>query len=110
MIVVQNRSTISTCPIQPVQKTPKPMIDSTELMQRLDGDIDFLQDMTDCLRDEVARFITQLKKALEQSDTELLLTTAHTIKSMVGNFCAHDVHEVAQNLENSAREQDIQKT
>ena len=85
------------------------MIDSTELLHRLDGDIDFLQDMTDCLRDEVARFITQLKQDLDGNDTKLLLTTAHTIKSMVGNFCAHDIYEVAQNLETSAQEQDTQK-
>ena len=85
------------------------MIDSTELLHRLDGDIDFLQDMTDCLRNEVARFITQLKQALDGNDTKLLLTTAHTINSMVGNFCAHDIYEVAQNLETSAQEQDTQK-
>ncbi len=85
------------------------MIDTTELMQRLDGDTDFLQDMTDCLRDEVTRFTAQLKTALEGNDTDLLLTTAHTIKSTVGNFCAIDVHEVARNLETSAREQDTQK-
>ena len=43
------------------------MINSTELLERLDGDIDFLQDMTNCLRDDVARFTTQLKKALEEN-------------------------------------------
>jgi HPt (histidine-containing phosphotransfer) domain-containing protein len=101
--------TASTDPIQPVQKTLTPMIDTTELLHRLDGDIDFLQEMTKCLRDEVARFITQLKEALEGNDTKLLLTTAHTIKSMVGNFCAHEIYEVAQNLETSAHEQDTQK-
>ncbi|MDG1991703.1 MAG: Hpt domain-containing protein [Pirellulales bacterium] len=85
------------------------MINSTELLERLDGDIDFLQDMTNCLRDDVARFTTQLKKALEENDTQTLLITAHTIKSTVGNFCAHDIHEVAGNLETSAREHDTQK-
>ncbi|MEM1070022.1 MAG: Hpt domain-containing protein, partial [Planctomycetota bacterium] len=52
----------------------------------------------------------KLRQALEAEDTATIATTAHTLKSMVGNFVAAPAFEAALVVETSAKQGEVNPT
>ena len=77
--------------------------DEQELTEELDGDLEFLAESLEILDEDSVTLIAQLRQAYEANDAETVAVTAHTLKSMVGNFSAEPAFEAAFAVEKLGR-------
>ena len=83
------------------------VFDKQELLEELDGDREFLVESLEMLGSDAPALLKQIHEALERGDTDAASVGAHTIKSMVGNFCAPPAFEAALNLETIGQSGDL---
>ncbi len=81
--------------------------DKEELLEELDGDRDFLEESLEILNADAPPLLAKIRTAVDSGDTEAVAMAAHTIKSMVGNFCASPAHGAALDVETSGRSNDL---
>jgi HPt (histidine-containing phosphotransfer) domain-containing protein len=77
--------------------------DRQELLDELDGDREFLEESLEVLDADAQKLIDQIRAGAEAQDAEQIRVAAHTLKSMVGNFCAPRAFEAASNVESIGR-------
>jgi HPt (histidine-containing phosphotransfer) domain-containing protein len=75
------------------------VFDRQELLEELDGDREFLEESLDMLDTDAPTLIGQIHAGIDGNDAEKVRIAAHTIKSMVGNFCATPAFEAALKVE-----------
>ena len=73
--------------------------DKQELLDELDGDHEFLEESLEMLAADAPPLLEQLRDAVTHQDAEAIRQSAHTLKSMVGNFCAQPAFDAARRLE-----------
>jgi two-component system sensor histidine kinase/response regulator len=73
--------------------------DREALIDRVDGDIEFLQETIEILEEEQPQMIAYILHAIEAGDADALVSAAHTYKGMVSNFCAVGAADAATQLE-----------
>jgi len=73
--------------------------DPQELLATTEGDREFLKETLEMLREDVPGHLREIRAAVAAEDADALLNTAHTMKSMLGNFCAVQACEAARSLE-----------
>ena len=73
--------------------------DETELLERVEGDIEFLGDTVEMLTADGPVLLEQLKRFLAAGDAQAVGRSAHALKGMVSNFCAADVVRCALEVE-----------
>ena len=78
--------------------------DKAELMERVDDDMEFLEETVEMLDEDAPGLIDQIRAAVDAGDAEALTHSAHTLKGMLGNFCAPAAFESARKLEFMGRE------
>jgi HPt (histidine-containing phosphotransfer) domain-containing protein len=78
--------------------------DQDELMERIDGDVEFLEESLEIYDEDAAPLLAQVREAVAARDAGALTTAAHTLKSMVSNFAATAAAEAARTLEMRGRE------
>ncbi len=78
-----------------------------ELLEELDGDLEFLAESVEILDEDSAKLMEQLKQAFAEQDADTVAKTAHTIKSMVGNFSADPAFNAALAVETMGRNADL---
>ena len=83
------------------------VFDRQELLEELDGDREFLEESLDMLDADAPTLIDQIRTGIDDSDAEKIRIAAHTIKSMVGNFCATPAFEAALKVETIAQSGDL---
>ncbi|MGY8770329.1 MAG: Hpt domain-containing protein [Pirellulales bacterium] len=83
------------------------VFDKVELLEELDGDPEFLEEALEMMDSDAPALLKQIYESLENHDTDTISGIAHTIKSMVGNFCASPAYEAALNLETVGRSGDL---
>jgi two-component system sensor histidine kinase/response regulator len=71
----------------------------TELMDRLGGDTELLQDVIKLFLDDCPAQVAAIKAAVDQRDGALLRSTAHALKGAAANLSASALFEAAQTLE-----------
>src|SRR5947209_2908635 len=76
-----------------------PVFDEKELMERIDNDAGFLAEIVEMLASDGRALMGQVRQAAESGDAALVGTSAHTLKGMIGNFCAADAHTSAFEVE-----------
>lgn len=81
-----------------------PAFDHDELMERIDGDIEFLAESIEMLEEDAGPLLEQIREAAKSSDASALVTPAHTLKGMLSNFCAEAAERAAHVLEMRGRE------
>ena len=81
-----------------------------ELLDELDGDHEFLQESLDTLAADAPPLLDELRKATASGNAESVRQSAHTLKSMVGNFCAQPAFDAAQRLEQLGAAGDLEQT
>jgi len=81
--------------------------DKDELLEELDGDREFLEESLEMLDSDAPGLLKQIRDALESGDADAVSVAAHTLKSMVGNFCAPPAFEAALNVETLGRNGDL---
>ena len=83
------------------------ILDETELMERIDNDLEFLADALELYNEDYPELISQMRSALSRQDSGALADAAHTFKGLLGNFAAHPAIEVALKLEVMAKQGDL---
>ena len=78
-----------------------------ELLDELDGDRDFLEESIEMLDSDGPDLLKQLRDAFQLGDAEAVRNLAHTLKSMVGNFCAPPAFEAALEVERLGSKGDL---
>jgi HPt (histidine-containing phosphotransfer) domain-containing protein len=78
--------------------------DQEELMDRLDGDIEFLEESIEMLDEDLPPLLEQIQAAIAALDANSLMTSAHTLKGMLSNFCADVAERAAYDIEMCGRE------
>lgn len=82
----------------------QPAFDHDELMERIDGDIEFLEESIEMLEEDADPLLVQIREATATRDANALVTPAHTLKGMLSNFCAEAAERAALELEMRGRE------
>ena len=79
------------------------LVDREALLDRVDGDLEFLEETVELLESDGRSLVEQIKAASAAGDQEDLVRNAHMLKGMVSNFCADTVQQAAAEIEHAAR-------
>jgi len=74
-----------------------------ELLERLEGDQDFLRELLQMFRTDSQTALTKAREALAQEDLAEMSRAAHTLKGMLKNLSMNATAELAAALETAAR-------
>ena len=80
------------------------VVDHEALLDRVDGDLEFLEETIELLESDGRQLVEELRTASEAGDQAALVKKAHALKGMVSNFCAETVQRAAEEIEHLARE------
>ena len=80
--------------------------DPADLLATTDGDREFLKETLEMLREDVPSHLREIRAAISAQDSAGIQNTAHTMKSMLGNFCAVPACEAARALELAGKAND----
>jgi HPt (histidine-containing phosphotransfer) domain-containing protein len=83
------------------------IFDKEELLEELDDDWEFLEESVEMLKEDSVGLLGKIRTGVEAHDAETIWQSAHTIKSMVGNFAAGPAFEAAYVVETRGRADDI---
>jgi len=78
--------------------------DHDELMGRIDGDVEFLEESIEIFDEDSAPLLVQIRGAVAAGDTAAFVTPAYALKGMLSNFCAAAAEDAARDLESRGRE------
>ena len=81
------------------------VFDSTALMDRVDDDVEFLEETIAMLDEDSPALLDQIQAAASAGDAVALVGPAHALKGMLGNFCAEQAETAARELEIRGREE-----
>lgn len=83
------------------------IIDTKELLSRVDGDISLLKEIVDLFLDECPALMSRIKDAIANNSSEELTQLTHTLKGSVGNFAAQYAFNAALELEQIGRNNNL---
>ncbi len=78
--------------------------DENALMERVDGDVEFLEETVAMLDEDSPALLDEIHAAVESGDAAALVRPAHALKGMLANFCAEPAETAARELEAMGRE------
>ena len=87
--------------------TTRRVVNKSELLERLDGDMVFMKDIIEIFFDESPKLLADIKEAIEDNDTSSLRDLTHAMKGMLNNLAAKPASSAAVKLENIARSGDL---
>jgi HPt (histidine-containing phosphotransfer) domain-containing protein len=82
-------------------------LDKIALLENVDGDLEFLAETIQMFREDTPALLSQIENAVMRRDGQALATAAHTLKGMVGNFCARATFDAALRLETMGQNGDL---
>ncbi len=82
-------------------------IDKEILLKAFDGDWSFLEEVVEVFLSDYPRLMDELRKAVKESDGDLLMRSAHSLKGMLKNFQADSAAEAAFELEIKGKSEDF---
>lgn len=83
------------------------VLNSEELLDRVGGDIDLLQELAGVFREDCPKLLAEIRWAVAAENAPALMRAAHTLKGAVANFGADAAREAASRLETMARAGDL---
>ncbi len=83
------------------------IFDEQGLMDSVDGDIEFLEETITMLEEDSPALLDLIRSAAASGDAEALVSPAHALKGMLGNFRAAPAESAAREVEMMAREQQL---
>jgi len=84
--------------------------DEKELMERVDGDLEFLAETIEMLDEDSPPLLEQLRTAVVSGDAGAIARAAHALKGMLSNFCAPAAEAAALDVERMGREDRLDDT
>ncbi len=91
-----------TSPIAESSSGAQPVIDTTELMERIGGDTQLVEILAEAFREDGPRHIAAYQAAINSGDLGAVRTVAHTIKGCAGNLSGVRLSSLAKELEQAA--------
>jgi two-component system sensor histidine kinase/response regulator len=88
--------------VQAPVNPPVETVNFKELMERVDGDLDFVSELSDVFREDYPRQIDTANSCLHSGDAQGLKRAAHGLKGALANLAAHHACGLAASLERSA--------
>ena len=82
--------------------------DKQALLEDIDGDFEFLEETLAMLDEDSGQLLDQVRTAAVAGDAAALVGPAHTLKGMVGNFCATRAQAAAREIEFMGREERLE--
>jgi HPt (histidine-containing phosphotransfer) domain-containing protein len=79
------------------------IIDTEEILRRMGGDQELLQELSTMFLQSLPKQLEQLRAAVSSGDLGELGRIAHSLKGSTGNFSAHLAFEAVKQLESAAR-------
>jgi HPt (histidine-containing phosphotransfer) domain-containing protein len=79
--------------------------DENALMDRVDGDVEFLEETIAMLDEDSPALLEQIRAAANARDAAALVKPAHALKGMLANFCAEPAETAVRALETMGREE-----
>ncbi len=83
------------------------VIDREALLERVGGDVEFLQEIARLFLDDCPRMVEQLRSACARGDAQAVQHVAHTLKGCVANFGAQPACDAAFQVERLGRAGDL---
>jgi two-component system, sensor histidine kinase and response regulator len=83
------------------------VLDRNALLDRVGGDIEFLQEIAGLFLQDCPKLLAQIRTAVSGGDARTLEYAAHTLKGSVANFGADAAREAAFRLEALGRAGDM---
>ena len=83
------------------------IFDKKELLERVEGDEDFVREITDVFLEQAPVMFDTLEAAIDSEDFYQVSRTAHELKGSASNIGAPRVTDTAKNLKNAAEQKDI---
>lgn len=83
-------------------------LDMVELLDRIEDDLELLDDMVEIFAREVDRIGASVQDALNRGDASAIAKAAHELKGMLANLSAHHGTDLAARAEKAALEGDLQ--
>ena len=78
--------------------------DENALLERVDGDVEFLDETIAMLDEDCPALLDEIQAAARSGDAAALIRPAHALKGMLTNFCAEPAETAARELEKMGRE------
>lgn len=85
------------------------VFDIDKIMTAFGGDKDIFLSVTETFLNELPEELKKLREFLETKEVDRLRISAHTLKGQAATFYCKTAREVAFELENAARENDLEK-
>ena len=89
------------------QKKSRELIDREELMERVDDDLELMQQILELYMRDYPCLLADMHQAIASGDAPALQHAAHTLKGMLGNLSAHSTARVALELEMMGRQKEL---
>jgi HPt (histidine-containing phosphotransfer) domain-containing protein len=83
------------------------VFDEKGLLERVDDDLEFLEETVAMLDEDSPELLQQIKSAVGDGDAAALVKPAHALKGMLANFCAAPAETAARELETLARQENM---
>jgi two-component system sensor histidine kinase/response regulator len=98
-----------TAPTAPVADAglPEPMLDEAELLARVAGDVELVQQLVDLFLADCPKLLAEVRGALARGDSTAVARAAHTLAGSAGSISAKAAFEAALELERSGRGGDL---
>src|ERR1035438_4131063 len=79
----------------PTQQAPNEMLDAAALLNRMDGDVELLQEIVDVFRGDCPRMLSAIREAVEAVSPKALMRAAHGLKGSLSYFGTTSAFEAA---------------
>jgi HPt (histidine-containing phosphotransfer) domain-containing protein len=78
--------------------------DLDKLLDRVDGDMEFLQETLEMLEEDSVRLLADIRSAIDAREASALVQPAHALKGILSNFCSTVAESFAWQIETMGRE------
>jgi PAS domain S-box-containing protein len=107
--LLPDHETVPEEPEEPVEPENNPLdvFNREGLLERLLGDESLMGIVIDTFLGDISKLITGLKEKLERKEISDLRRQAHTIKGAAANVCANNLQQLAMQVEEKAKINDL---
>jgi len=80
-----------------------------ELVERLDGDFELFVELSALFFEDSSALLSKIEDSINNSDSDSLRKSAHTLKGAVSNFSAQKAYDAAYELEVAGKDKIFEK-
>ena len=86
------------------------VVDTAELLGKVQDDRELLAEIIQLFENSLPGIFEELRESIANGDTAGVARMAHTLKGSVGNFGRRAAYRVVEEMESSAKQNDIEQT